>query len=165
MYKLYSLLLHMDFPSRSDGKSICLQWGRPRFDPWVGNISWRRKWQPIPVFSPGKSHGQRSLAGCSPWGLKESNTTERLTLSHRALPMRVPGGWKRAGHQLLQATAAAASFLDPSRLGLVLASCCCPSLGCLTFLFVFSAALPSPVPPLPCYWSPCSGFVKWFLIF
>ena len=38
----------------------------------------RRKWQPTPVFLPGKSHGQRSLAGYSPWGHKESHTTERL---------------------------------------------------------------------------------------
>ena len=34
----------------------------------VGKIPWRRKWQPTPVFLPGKSHGQRSLAGYSPWG-------------------------------------------------------------------------------------------------
>ena len=47
-----------------------------RFDPWTGKISWRRKWQPTPVFLPGKSHGQRSLAGYSPWGRKESGTTE-----------------------------------------------------------------------------------------
>ena len=39
-----------------------------RFDPWIGKIPWRRKWQPIPVFLPGKSHGQRSLVGYSPWG-------------------------------------------------------------------------------------------------
>ena len=39
---------------------------------------WRRKWQPTPVFLPGKSHGQRSLAGYSPWGHKELDTTERL---------------------------------------------------------------------------------------
>ena len=38
---------------------------------------WRRKWQPSPVFLPGKSHEQRSLAGYSPWGGKESNTTEQ----------------------------------------------------------------------------------------
>ena len=38
----------------------------------------RRKWQPIPVFLPGKSHGQRSLKGYSPWGHKESDTTEQL---------------------------------------------------------------------------------------
>ena len=37
------------------------------FDPWVGKIPWRRKWQPTPVFLPGKSHGQRSLAGYSPY--------------------------------------------------------------------------------------------------
>jgi len=35
-----------------------------------------RKWQPNPVFLPGKFHGQRSLVGCSPWGLKELDTTE-----------------------------------------------------------------------------------------
>ena len=38
---------------------------------WVGKIPWRRKWHPTPVFLPGKSHGQRSLAGYSPWGLEE----------------------------------------------------------------------------------------------
>ena len=36
---------------------------RPHFNPWVGNIPWRRKWQPTPVFLPGNSHGQRSLVG------------------------------------------------------------------------------------------------------
>ena len=40
------------------------------FNSWVGKIPWRRKWQPTPVFSPGESHGQSSLAGCSPWGSK-----------------------------------------------------------------------------------------------
>ena len=39
---------------------------------------WRRKWQPTPVFLPGKSHGQRSLVGYSPWGHKESDMTEQL---------------------------------------------------------------------------------------
>ena len=47
-----------------------LQCRRPGFDPWVGKISWRRKGQPTPVFLPGKSHGQRSLVGSSPWGHK-----------------------------------------------------------------------------------------------
>ena len=58
--------------------SVCLQCGRPRFDPWVGKIPWRRKWQPTPVFLPGESHGRRSLVGYSPQGGKESDTTERL---------------------------------------------------------------------------------------
>ena len=39
---------------------------------------WRRRWQPTPVLLPGESHGWRSLVGCSPWGLEESDTTERL---------------------------------------------------------------------------------------
>ena len=39
---------------------------------------WRRQWHPTPVLLPGKSHGQRSLVGCSPWGCYESGTTERL---------------------------------------------------------------------------------------
>ena len=43
---------------------------------------WRRKWQPTPVFLPGKSYGQRSLVGYSPWGCKESDTTERLNNSN-----------------------------------------------------------------------------------
>ena len=45
----------------------------------VRSLDWKdplkRKWQPTPVFLPGKSHGQRSLAGYSPWGRKESDTT------------------------------------------------------------------------------------------
>ena len=51
---------------------------KPGFDPWVGKIPWRRKWQPTPVFLPGESHGRGSLVGYSPWGCKESDTTERL---------------------------------------------------------------------------------------
>ena len=41
-----------------------------------GKMPWKRKWQPTPVSLPGKSHGQRSLAGYSPWGRKESDVTE-----------------------------------------------------------------------------------------
>ena len=44
---------------------------------------WKRKWQPTPVLLPGKFHGQRSLEGCSPWGPKERDTTERLTLPYK----------------------------------------------------------------------------------
>ena len=66
------------FPGGSDGKSICLQCGRPEFDPKVGKITWRRKWQPTPVLLPGKFHRWRSLIGCSPWDRKELHTTERL---------------------------------------------------------------------------------------
>ena len=48
-------------------------------------LSWRRKWQPTPASWLGKSHGQRSLAGYSPWGRKESDTTERLNRHHGRL--------------------------------------------------------------------------------
>ena len=53
------------FPGGSDGK-VCLQCGRAGFDPWVGKIPWRRKWQSTPGLLPGKSHGQRSLVVYSP---------------------------------------------------------------------------------------------------
>ena len=46
--------------------------------PWAGKIPWSRKWQLTPEFLPGKFHGQRSLAGYSPWGRKESDTTEHI---------------------------------------------------------------------------------------
>ena len=42
--------------------------------PWVGEIPWRRAWQPTPIFLLGESHGERSLAGYSPWGHKVSDT-------------------------------------------------------------------------------------------
>ena len=49
---------------------------KTRAQSWVRKIPWRRKWLPTPVFLPGEFHGQRSLAGYSPWGHKESDTTE-----------------------------------------------------------------------------------------
>ena len=54
---------------------------RPGFDLWIKKIPWIKEWQPTPVFLPEESHGQKSLAGYSPWDRKKSNTTERLTLS------------------------------------------------------------------------------------
>ena len=55
------------------------QYRRRGFDSFrVRRIPWRGKWQLMPVFLPGKSHGQRSLADYSPWGHKELDTTERL---------------------------------------------------------------------------------------
>ena len=48
----------------------------------------RRQWHPTPVLLPGKSHGRRSLVGCSPWGRKESDTTERLQLFTSYPPWR-----------------------------------------------------------------------------
>ena len=50
----------------------------------IGKIPWRRAWQPTPVFLPWESHGQRSLVGYSPCGLKVSDTTEMIQLTHMA---------------------------------------------------------------------------------
>ena len=63
------------FPGGSDDKASA-RIAETRFNPRVWKIPWRKKWQPIPVFLPGKFHGWRSLVGYSPWGLKESDTTE-----------------------------------------------------------------------------------------
>ena len=70
---------HSGLPWWLRRQRICLQYGRPRFDSWVRKIPWRRKWQPTPVFLPGKSHGQRSLVDYNTRGHKESDTAERLT--------------------------------------------------------------------------------------
>ena len=74
-----SLSLFLNCPWWLSQWRICLQSRRLGIDPWLGKIPWRRKWQPTPVFLPGESHGQRSLAGCSPRGHKESDTTEQLS--------------------------------------------------------------------------------------
>ena len=53
------------------GKKSTYQCRKYGLDPWVGKIPWKRKCQPTPVFLLGKSHGQRSLVGCSPWVSKQ----------------------------------------------------------------------------------------------
>ena len=69
------------FPGGSDGKQSACNAVDPGSIPWAWKISWRREWQPTPVFLPGEFHEQRSLAGYSPWSHKESDKTERLTLT------------------------------------------------------------------------------------
>ena len=64
---------------------------RLEFDPWVGKIPWNREWPSIPVSLTGEFHRQRSLVGYSPWGHKESETTEELSLS----PVFLPGEFHR----------------------------------------------------------------------
>ena len=73
------LRLSLGFPGSSDGKESICNAGRPGFDPCVGKIPWRRERLTTPVFWPGEFHGQRSLAGYSPWGHEESDMTERLS--------------------------------------------------------------------------------------
>ena len=60
----------------------CRRHKRYQFNPWIGKIPWKRIWLPTAVFLPGESHGQRSLVGYSPWGLKESDTTEVSEHAH-----------------------------------------------------------------------------------
>ena len=67
-----------------------MQCGRPRFDHWAGKILWSREWLPTPVFLPGKSHGQRSLSGYSPWACKDSNMTEPSMRAHTHTHTHIP---------------------------------------------------------------------------
>ena len=64
----------LGLPKWLSGKENACQWRifcrRRRFDPHIGKIPWRSKWQPTPVFLTGESHGQRSLVGYSPWDCK-----------------------------------------------------------------------------------------------
>ena len=60
------------------GKESACSAGAQGSIPRSGRFPWKRKWQPTPVFFPGKSHWWKTLAGYSPWGRKESDTTERL---------------------------------------------------------------------------------------
>ena len=104
---------HSPFPPLSflgGSDSIeCLQFGKPRFDSWVGKILWRRAWQPTPVFLPGESHEQWSLPGYSPWVHTELETTGRLTLSlfppsfspWQYLLCSLPYGFAYSGHFIL----------------------------------------------------------------
>ena len=73
--------LKSGLPRWFSGKESAHQCSRYRsgFDPWVGKVPWSRKWKPTTVFLPGKFYGQRSLVVYSPWGHKESDTTEQLS--------------------------------------------------------------------------------------
>ena len=70
---------------RLTGKRSACQCRRRGLDPWVGKTPWRRPWQPTPVFLPGKSHGQRSLAGYGRCSHKESDLTEELSNNNKII--------------------------------------------------------------------------------
>ena len=72
MALFHSSLRLRSIPRRLSRKESACQRARPKFHPWVGKMPWRRQWHPTPVFLPGKSQGQRSLVGCSPWGCKRA---------------------------------------------------------------------------------------------
>ena len=72
MHKIWGFILG------SDGKASAYNAGDPGSIPGLGRSPGEGNWQSTPGLLPGKSHGQRSLVGYSPWGRKESDTTERL---------------------------------------------------------------------------------------
>ena len=72
MFQASQVALEVKSPPANAGR-----FKRCGFNPWVGKIPSRRAWKPTLVFMPAESHGQRTLAGCSPWGRKESDTTEQ----------------------------------------------------------------------------------------
>ena len=79
MVKIASVRQFGGFPSGTSGTEStcqCRKHKRPGFDPWVRKIPWSRKWQSAPIFLPGQFHKQRSLAGYTPCGYKESDATE-----------------------------------------------------------------------------------------
>ena len=72
---------YLIFPGGTSGKEPacqCRRCKRGGFDPWVGKIRWRRKWQPISVFVPGQFLGQSSVVGYSPWDCKEQDLSEAI---------------------------------------------------------------------------------------
>ena len=69
------------FPGGSDGKAFACNAGS-WFNPWVGKIPWRRKWQRTPVLLPRKFHGWRSLVGYSPWSHRDSDTAAQLHFTY-----------------------------------------------------------------------------------
>ena len=73
------------FPGGSDSKESACNEGDWDLIPGPGIFPWRREWPPTPIFMPGEFHGHRSLAGSSPWGHKESDTTERLNTAQNIL--------------------------------------------------------------------------------
>ena len=97
----------------------CLQCGRPGFSPWVGKIPWRREPLPTPVFWPREFHGLYS-----PWGRKESDTAEQLSLSlhykvmSQAVPSRMQTGthWDKTKSRKSATCKVGSGLLGPSML-------------------------------------------------
>ena len=74
--------LVLGFPGGSDGTESACNARDQRSIPGLGKIPWRREWLPTPGFLPGEFHGESSLVGYGPWGCKESDTTQQLTLGY-----------------------------------------------------------------------------------
>ena len=104
-YKGYNYGWTSQWLSDKESACQCRSHRRLGFNPWVRKIPWRRTWKHTSVFLPVASHGQRSLVGYSPWGLKELDTTERLHLcllhwQVGSLPLVPPGKLYRTGNSI-----------------------------------------------------------------
>ena len=106
----------------------CRRHKRHGFNPWVRKIPWRRKWQPTPVFLPGKSRRQRSLVGYSPWGHTESDLTEQAHV-HALGMLRVLLPLASA---LLFSCSVVSNSLQPYKLQHARLPCPSPSFGACT---------------------------------
>ena len=90
------------FPGGSEGKKSACHAGDPGLIPGSGRSPWRKKWQPTPVFLPGESHRQKSLAGYSPGNCKELDTIEQLTLPGAQTVKNLPTMWETQVRSLSQ---------------------------------------------------------------
>ena len=165
--------------------SICLQCRRPGFNPRVKNISWRRTWQPTPVFLPGESPRMEEPAGCSPWGREELDTTERQSSTQRScsflqnprlpLPPEHPGPWRRRCPAQPRTRTSAFALLSswnafppdpvwlaPSHVSLVLFACCLCRAGLWLHFWKLQALLrPTLFILSTCFIFPYRIFIIW----
>ena len=112
--KIIFFNIYLCFPGGSECKLICLQFRRPRFNPWV-KIPQIRKWQPTPVLLPGESHGQRSLADYSPWGRRVRHdwaTNTHIYLAMPGLSWGIKDHWFLLQHVRFLAEACEIQFPD-----------------------------------------------------
>ena len=89
----------------------CRRCKRQGLDPWVGKITWSRKWQPTPVVLPKKLHGQRSLVGYSPWDRKELCTTEHANTHVYKMLILMEAGEQEQNFSIFATPQASPAFL------------------------------------------------------
>ena len=134
---------------------------RHRFDPWVEKIPWRRKWQPTPVFLPGKSHGHKSLAGYSPWGCRVRHNWACTQCNEKQALLGLQG---QSPHLFITSLASCSTLPPPNVQGFLTILCqwalsLPPSIwSCLYFHVLVPLSWPiGPVTSFPFPWSYLRG--------
>ena len=122
----------MGFPDGSTSKESTCLLRRHEFNPCVRKILWSRKWQPTPVFLPGKFLGQRSLEGYSPWGGKESDTvsTHAVSRTHSVVLLYV-----------LSLTSKLFAGSEAANFGVLFPSCVLGSSQAVSFIISYTCSL------------------------